>query len=357
MIFLLTERSLQMAQLAASSGQTGQTAAQGGVTGFTALGQNANNARDLAAKIREDPLLAIKQQEQAAYEAAKKKYIREGKMQGSMTGSNGVPIDSAERERRQEKEEKKRRKEERHREKEELRARKARKHARDENRFDEEDGRRQRRRESDSSDDFNSSRKPRDDSPDNPHRAHRMENTSSRSRSRSPPSRRRRHLSHSRSPPSHRNERREQDKYLQYESQPRYNKSEPHERPPRQSNGNGHVNGYDRFHQAPSRGMTDEQRATAREAAARRLADMQSSAAAISTERATRIARLEAEDAIALDKDMEEREKVRNGMKGKGSGKSGPEFMLNEYKKLGDQTLGQAIKGRGRTGFIRDRDD
>ena len=31
--------------------------------------QNANNARDTAAKIREDPLLAIKQQEQAAYQA------------------------------------------------------------------------------------------------------------------------------------------------------------------------------------------------------------------------------------------------------------------------------------------------
>lgn len=37
-------------------------------TSFISL-QNANNSRDLAAKVREDPMLAIKQQEQAAYEA------------------------------------------------------------------------------------------------------------------------------------------------------------------------------------------------------------------------------------------------------------------------------------------------
>jgi len=36
--------------------------------GFIAV-QNANSARDTAAKIREDPLLAIKQQEQAAMAA------------------------------------------------------------------------------------------------------------------------------------------------------------------------------------------------------------------------------------------------------------------------------------------------
>jgi hypothetical protein len=31
--------------------------------------QNANNDQDIATKIHEDPLLAIKQQEQAAYQA------------------------------------------------------------------------------------------------------------------------------------------------------------------------------------------------------------------------------------------------------------------------------------------------
>ncbi|KAF8216006.1 Pre-mRNA splicing factor-domain-containing protein [Mycena galopus ATCC 62051] len=38
--------------------------------------QNANSARDIAAKIREDPLLAIKQQEQAALEALKANPLR-----------------------------------------------------------------------------------------------------------------------------------------------------------------------------------------------------------------------------------------------------------------------------------------
>lgn len=37
-------------------------------TTFQAVGSSANNVRDLAAKVREDPLLAIKRQEQKAYE-------------------------------------------------------------------------------------------------------------------------------------------------------------------------------------------------------------------------------------------------------------------------------------------------
>lgn len=37
--------------------------------GFMALNSNANNARDIAAKVSNDPMLAIKKQEQAAYEA------------------------------------------------------------------------------------------------------------------------------------------------------------------------------------------------------------------------------------------------------------------------------------------------
>lgn len=43
--------------------------------------QNANTARDIAAKIREDPLLAIKQQEQAAYQALMSNPLRLREMQ------------------------------------------------------------------------------------------------------------------------------------------------------------------------------------------------------------------------------------------------------------------------------------
>lgn len=68
--------------------------------------QNANSARDLAAKIREDPMLAIKQQEQAAYEALLRDptRLRQLKMQA------GIDTDTQSKdERRRSKEEKRRR--------------------------------------------------------------------------------------------------------------------------------------------------------------------------------------------------------------------------------------------------------
>lgn len=75
--------------------------------------QNANTARDTAAKIREDPLFAIKQQEQAAYQALMSNPLRLKQLRDKELGKEGR------------KEDKKRDKEERRREKEERRARKA----------------------------------------------------------------------------------------------------------------------------------------------------------------------------------------------------------------------------------------
>ncbi|WKT40020.1 hypothetical protein QSH57_001839 [Fusarium oxysporum f. sp. vasinfectum] len=54
-----------------------------GTESFMAL-QNANTARDTAAKIRDDPLLAIKRQEQAAYEAMMNDPIRRRQLLSSM---------------------------------------------------------------------------------------------------------------------------------------------------------------------------------------------------------------------------------------------------------------------------------
>ncbi|KIY69149.1 hypothetical protein CYLTODRAFT_436284 [Cylindrobasidium torrendii FP15055 ss-10] len=71
--------------------------------------QNANNARDVASKIREDPLLAIKQQEQAAYEALMANPLRLREMQER----NGLKPKKDKKERKREKEERKRAKEER----------------------------------------------------------------------------------------------------------------------------------------------------------------------------------------------------------------------------------------------------
>jgi len=72
--------------------------------------QNANNARDIAAKIREDPLLAIKQQEQVAYQALLSNPLRLAKMQKEL----GVkPKKDKKEERKRKKEERKRLKHER----------------------------------------------------------------------------------------------------------------------------------------------------------------------------------------------------------------------------------------------------
>ncbi|KAG7452364.1 uncharacterized protein BT62DRAFT_926559 [Guyanagaster necrorhizus] len=66
--------------------------------------QNANNARDIAAKIREDPLLAIKQQEQAAYETLMANPLRLREMQER----NGIKPKKDKKQKKLEKEEKKR---------------------------------------------------------------------------------------------------------------------------------------------------------------------------------------------------------------------------------------------------------
>lgn len=68
--------------------------------------QNANSARDLAAKVREDPMLAIKQQEQAAYEALLRDpaRLRRLKMQA------GIDVDTESKEERRHRKEGKRRK-------------------------------------------------------------------------------------------------------------------------------------------------------------------------------------------------------------------------------------------------------
>ncbi|CAH7667692.1 Pre-mRNA splicing factor-domain-containing protein [Phakopsora pachyrhizi] len=70
---LFKEKDEAAAKLAAKAASQADAEKPGG--GFISL-QSANTARDTAAKIREDPLLAIKQQEQAAYEALKKNPAR-----------------------------------------------------------------------------------------------------------------------------------------------------------------------------------------------------------------------------------------------------------------------------------------
>ena len=71
--------------------------------------QNANSTRDIQSKIREDPLLAIKQQEQAAYQALMSNPLRLREMQER----NGIKPKKDKHERNKKKEERKRLKAER----------------------------------------------------------------------------------------------------------------------------------------------------------------------------------------------------------------------------------------------------
>ncbi|CAD6900326.1 unnamed protein product [Tilletia caries] len=80
--------------------------------------QNANSSRDMASKIRADPLLAIKQQEQAAYQALLKDPARLRQLQEA----NGVVTGESKEERRKRREEKRRAKEEKRAEKEGMRS-------------------------------------------------------------------------------------------------------------------------------------------------------------------------------------------------------------------------------------------
>ncbi|KKF96091.1 Pre-mRNA-splicing factor CWC25 [Ceratocystis platani] len=65
--FLLGKRSIEKVLIGDDNAKLAKNAAQDSF--LSSSSANANNARDLAAKIREDPLLAIKQQEQQVYEA------------------------------------------------------------------------------------------------------------------------------------------------------------------------------------------------------------------------------------------------------------------------------------------------
>ncbi|EPQ28956.1 uncharacterized protein PFL1_03246 [Pseudozyma flocculosa PF-1] len=92
-------------------GDEAQKVSKSDTSSFISL-QNANTARDTAAKVREDPMLAIKQQEQAAYEAL----LRDPTRLRQMRQKAGLP-DTADR--KESKEERRRRKDEKRRRREE----------------------------------------------------------------------------------------------------------------------------------------------------------------------------------------------------------------------------------------------
>ncbi|EGP82680.1 uncharacterized protein MYCGRDRAFT_77975 [Zymoseptoria tritici IPO323] len=241
--------------------------------GFMALNQNANSLRDTAAKVASDPMLAIKKQEQAAYEAMMNDPVR--RKQLLLAAGKEIEDDKD-----KDKDKSRRRHRHRHR--------------------DDEDGHRsKRRRHTDGHDDEGRSHR---------HRSHRHRHRSSsrsrsRSRSRSPHShdrrsksyrrrdrsdsrsrsKRDRSASRSRSPPRRRDSDDRKDRRRSYPS-PRRSDSRSRSRSP--------------YHEEAER--------------AKKLAAMQSNADSLETDRKARLAELDAREAKQREEDDRKRsEKAR----------------------------------------------
>ncbi|KAL2885981.1 Pre-mRNA-splicing factor CWC25 [Ceratocystis lukuohia] len=84
--FLLGKRSIEKVLIGDDNAKLAKNAAQDSF--LSSSSANANNARDLAAKIREDPLLAIKQQEQQVYEAMMNDPTRRRQLMSQMGASD-----------------------------------------------------------------------------------------------------------------------------------------------------------------------------------------------------------------------------------------------------------------------------
>lgn len=275
-----------------------------GEESFMALNANANSSRDVAAKVASDPMLAIKKQEQAAYEAMMSDPTRRRQL---LQAAGKDVEDDREKERRHRK----------HR----------RRHHRDREDDDEERHRNKHRRHSDEDD--NSSRR---------HRSHRYRHRSrSRSRSKSPyysrsddryshdrrdhRSRRERDYSRDRSrSPVRRREEDERDRRRRsYPSPRRSGSSDSRSRSPYHPISRDEHRGGRQRVSSRERGTSkrsnyrsppgDSSRDEAAEQAARekRLAAMQANATELEDERKTRLAGIEAEEARRREADDRKR--------------------------------------------------
>ncbi|KAK7455685.1 hypothetical protein CaCOL14_012759 [Colletotrichum acutatum] len=319
---------------------------QAGQESFMAL-QTANTARDTAAKVREDPLLAIKRQEQAAYEAMMNDPIKRRQLLASM----GMADDKS-----------KKGKEERHK----------RRHHRHRNDDDDRERHRKRRRS------YSRSRSPRRRRDDHDE-AERSERRRRRSDSEDRHHQRRR-TSRSRSP--RRRDSGEKNDYDRRDRRDRRDDRErrrrdsgsederpvrPRERSPRshdrrgdrdgeasvsrgRRNNDNHRQGPDRRPAARTNGSScgkEVEDKGAEEERARKLAAMQAAASDLDTDRERRLAALEERESAARQADDQARER---------SSKFGDrQFVNGLHRKAGNMSLGERM-GRSRQGLQRDDD-
>ncbi|KAH7316864.1 Pre-mRNA splicing factor-domain-containing protein, partial [Stachybotrys elegans] len=315
---------------------------QAGAENFIAV-QNANSARDTASKIREDPLLAMKRQEQAAYEAMMNDPVKRLQVLASM----GIDDKKDKSKRREEKHR-------RHRHRDDDSHRRRRSHSRSRSPDDRERRRHRKRdhspdrdyRRRDGSDDERDRKRRRSDGGHgHESQRHRDEDRDGRSRSR------REESDHG----SRDEERR--DSQRRHDDRPRHNgrhedrrngngaDSDSHARR-NDSRGDSHRHRDDRRRhtyngrQHNSRPEVDEQ--AQEEERARKLAAMQSAASELDQDREKRLAALEDRERAAREADDKARERV--GERG---------FANSLHRQANKLDLGERI-GRGRQGYRRD---
>lgn len=333
--------------------------------------QSANTARDTASKIREDPLLAIKRQEQMQYEKMlkdprKRRELRELRAMAATPGPGGGGA---------KKEEGGENKEERRARREARRAERASRHAEEGDGGRDRDRRRDHRADDDRRSSEYGSRRHRDD---DDRRSSEYGSRRHRDRSRSP---RRSSEYRDRDPyrgdyrdgdrrelPYHRDERANGDERSRsYRSSshtgaPRDSSPPP---PDRDQRGGPPLLPRDRPTYPPREPMHDTRRSNGSSAAivvdpraeqdrkaalAARLAAMQTSAASLSATRAERLVKVEAEDAVQIKREEDERKR---------RGDVGPRFLSEAQGKVfgGGMDLAERMKRSGRVGMVGDRDD
>ena len=269
---------------------------EGGQEGFMALNENANSTRDTMAKVSNDPMLAIRKQEQAAYEAMMNDPVRRRQLMQAAGKEEGDDKTKGS---------EKRHRSHRHRHRDEDRHRHKRRRY-----SDEDDERRSRHRS---------------------HRYRRRSPSESRSRSRTPPRRRhhdedrydrrdnarRRSPRRSRSPPRRsRDDRDRHDRRRSYPSPRRSGSSDARSRSrspyarKRSEPRNEHRRSPSprRNHsKAYSSPPDDKRQSDADPERAAKLAAMQSNASELETDRKTRLTELEAEEARQREQDDKKR--------------------------------------------------
>ncbi|KAG7123076.1 Pre-mRNA-splicing factor CWC25 like protein [Verticillium longisporum] len=327
---------------------------QAGQESFMAL-QTANTARDTAAKVREDPMLAIKKQEQAAYEAMMNDPIRRRQLLANM----GISDETKDRSKRREDKHRKRRhrhrdedsddeRRHRHRRRAHSRSQSPSWHRRDGS--DEGNDRRRssrrdspKRRRYDSDEDVDRRRERRSRSP---RRREREDRDSHQERGDRRDDRRRDGDRRD----SRRDERhdrqddrgRDGDRERSYDRPRRHSDRSPQDQHRRRFDGGRRNGGFAQGGGGARDNKADE------EEKARKLAAMQSAASELDSSREQRLATLAQQEKAARDADDEARQRAS-----KHGGEN--EFSNRLHRKAGDLGLAERM-GRGREGYHRDDD-